>query len=140
MRCFIYRNLNRKGHVYSFKALEGPYKGRVVAYAQAFKADNVEFYVSFAGWQRALRERKRNVHAGIVGDVTIIDKPINRLPNTLVEGIIYPSKHASYIRYHPYETHGSFVITGHNRRMEKSVTHADSVNVFRNLIRAVNAR
>jgi hypothetical protein len=138
MKCFIYRNLNRKGHVYSFKALEGPYKGRVVAYGEAFVADDVEFHVSFAGWQRAVREKRRNVHAGIIGDVTAISSAKMRLPNSLKVDTVYPNKRGARIRYHPYETHGSFV--KNDRGYEVSVQRADRVNVFRSMILATNAQ
>lgn len=142
MKCFIYRNLNRKGHKYSFKALEGPYKGRVVAHAEAFVAKDVEFRVSQAGWRRAIREKQRNVHAGIVGDVVNISLASSRLPNDLKVDTVYPNKDGSRIRYHPFETHGSFVkSTQHRGKLfEVAVRRADQVNVFRNLIFADNAR
>lgn len=139
MKCFIYRNLNRKGFVYSFKALEGPHKGRVVAYAEAFTAKDVEFRVSFAGWQRALRERKRNVHAGIIGDVTAIDYATQRLPNTLKVDTIYPPRAGELVRYHPFETHGSFV-KGIKWKNETRISEADRISAFRNTIHAINAR
>ena len=73
-KCFIYRNLN--DGCWSVKALEGPHKGRVVYHAQAVtlsgdsryvSQDDIEFKVSEAGRQRVLREKRKNVHAGIVG-------------------------------------------------------------------------
>ena len=92
-----------------------------------------------AGWQRAVRTRKRNVHAGIIGDVKAIKDPVNRLPNTLEAGEIYPSRQTSYVRYHPFETHGSFVLV-RDKRHQTRVSHAARVSVFRNLIQAVNPR
>lgn len=65
MRVFVYWNLNRG--LWSVKALEGPYKGRVVFRTPHVILTGAEGKVSEAGRQRVLRERKKNVHAGIVG-------------------------------------------------------------------------
>jgi hypothetical protein len=67
MKVFIYFNLHRK--CWSIKALEGENKGRVMAHARSFEAHNVTFKVSEAGRQRVIREQRKNVHAGIVGDL-----------------------------------------------------------------------
>ena len=65
MKVFIYFNLHRK--CFSVKALEGAKKGRVVAHVNDAIVYNPTFKVSEAGRQRVLRERKKNVHAGVVG-------------------------------------------------------------------------
>jgi len=65
MKVFIYFNLHRK--CFSVKALEGAKKGRVVAHVSDAIVYNPTFKVSEAGRQRVLRERKKNVHAGVVG-------------------------------------------------------------------------
>lgn len=65
MRCFVYFNLHRK--CFSIKALEGPDKGRVIAHRKGVLLFDCTFKVSEAGRQRVLRERKKNVHAGVVG-------------------------------------------------------------------------
>lgn len=65
MRVFVYFNLHRK--CLSVKALEGERKGRVIAHATSVGLINATFKVSEAGRQRVLRERKKNVHAGVVG-------------------------------------------------------------------------
>lgn len=82
MKCFVYRNLNRKGVVYSLKALDGPHKGKVIAYSDNFAVINARFVVSESGRKRAVKEQKRNVHAGVVGDV-VCYKKVNRLPNDI---------------------------------------------------------
>lgn len=66
MKVFVYYNLHRA--CWSVKALEGEHKGRVVAHAQAVGLDGVEFKVSEAGRLRVLREQRKNVHAGAVGE------------------------------------------------------------------------
>jgi len=65
MKVFVYFNLHRK--CFSVKALEGAKKGLVVAHVSDAIVYNPTFKVSEAGRQRVLRERKKNVHAGVVG-------------------------------------------------------------------------
>lgn len=65
MRVFVYYNLHKK--CFSVKALEGENKGRVVAHRDFLDLYDVTFKVSEVGRQRVIRERKKNVHAGVVG-------------------------------------------------------------------------
>jgi hypothetical protein len=65
MKVYVYFNLHKK--CFSIKALEGEHKGLVVAHRTALTLRDVTFKVSEAGRQRVLRERKKNVHAGVVG-------------------------------------------------------------------------
>lgn len=66
MRVFVYFNLHRK--VWSIKALEGENKGRVVAHRREVVLSGPTARVSEAGRQRVLKEQRKNVHAGLVGD------------------------------------------------------------------------
>ena len=63
-RVFVYYNLHKQ--CFSIKALEGQYKGKVVAHSNEVFMRG-EFIVSEAGRQRVLREGVRNVHAGVRG-------------------------------------------------------------------------
>lgn len=65
MKVFVYFNLHKK--VWSVKALEGERKGRVIQHAVELKLRDVTFKVSEAGRQRVLAEKRKNVHAGVVG-------------------------------------------------------------------------
>ena len=65
LKVFVYFNLHRK--LWSIKALEGPMKGRVIDHQRQVYLERCTFKVSEAGRQRVLRERKKNVHAGVVG-------------------------------------------------------------------------
>lgn len=58
----IYRNLNRKGQVYSVWQ-----KGFVVAHMKEFVLRDVTFVVNKSGKERAIRTKTRNVHAFIEG-------------------------------------------------------------------------
>ena len=65
MKVFVYFNLHRK--CWSVKALEGPSKGRVIMHTLSLLLTGCAFKVSEAGRQRVLKERRKNVHAGVVG-------------------------------------------------------------------------
>ena len=65
MKVFVYYNLHK--HVWSIKALEGAQKGRVIAHSPTVLLHNATGKVSEAGRQRVLCEKRKNVHAGIVG-------------------------------------------------------------------------
>jgi hypothetical protein len=80
MKVFVYYNLQRR--VFSIRALEGPDKGRVVSHQAEVTLRDVTFKVSQAGRQRVLRERQKNVHAGVVGywtghvDPAVVDQAV----------------------------------------------------------------
>lgn len=66
MRVFVYFNLHKQR--LSVKALQGEHYGRVVAHVDAITLRDAEFRVSQAGRERVLREGRKNVHAGVVGE------------------------------------------------------------------------
>jgi len=97
---YIYRNLNRGG--FSLK-----YKGLVIANMRRFTADDVEFRVSDASRQRAVREGRRNVHAYMVCD----NEPIGlHWKDETVEKHV-TENNMKPVYYHPLETE-TFVIAG----------------------------
>jgi len=65
VKVFVYYNLHR--HTWSIKALEGAQKGLVVAHSPTVLLQNATGRVSQAGRNRVLRDKRKNVHAGIVG-------------------------------------------------------------------------
>lgn len=67
MRVRVYYNLNRA--VWSIKAMEGEFKGRVIGYASSVVLSYAHTVVSEAGRQRVLREQRKNVHAYIDGQL-----------------------------------------------------------------------
>lgn len=71
---FVYRNLNRKGVVFSLKDVKS---GLVVDRRNVVVIKNPLFKVSQAGRKRILETRHRVVHAGIKGKV------LNKLPINL---------------------------------------------------------
>ncbi|KWT95596.1 MULTISPECIES: hypothetical protein [unclassified Variovorax] len=67
MRVFIYLNLHRR--CLSVRSEDRETRGRVIAHVDAVELENASFVVSQAGRQRALREKRKNVHAGIRGEL-----------------------------------------------------------------------
>ncbi len=108
MKVFCYFNLHRK--CFSIKALEGPNKGRVIAHRDDVLLFDATFKVSEAGRQRVLRERKKNVHAGVVGmwDETGTDLITIDRVTTIGTPITYnPYKYNTFVHLygeHPIET------------------------------------
>lgn len=79
MKVFVYRNLHKKGYVYSIKSLEGPSKGRVIGYAPRIVIENAELVVNQAGRERVLKEKRKNVHAGCVGQLVGVNSYVQRM-------------------------------------------------------------
>lgn len=65
LKVFVYYNLHKK--CFSVKGLQGPAKGLVFLHSNAVELYYAEFKVSQAGRERVLREKRKNVHAGVVG-------------------------------------------------------------------------
>lgn len=91
-RVYVYFNLHCK--LWSVRALDGPHKGRVIAHKRGVVLQDVTPRVSQAGRERVLRERKKNVHAGLVGYWVPFNTPI--------------TEHMVPITYNPYK-YESFV-------------------------------
>ncbi|QDP44667.1 hypothetical protein SEA_NOTHINGSPECIAL_83 [Mycobacterium phage NothingSpecial] len=92
IRVFVYKNLHRThkhGKAwYSVQALEGDFKGRVIHRSGDVLLQNAKGVVRKSGRERVLREGRKNVHAGMVGEL------ISLLPQDF-EG--------SPITYNPYK-------------------------------------
>ena len=67
MKVFVYWNLHKK--CFSVKCLEKSHMffGKVFLHANRVRLSDVQFKVSAAGRARVLREKRKNVHAGVVG-------------------------------------------------------------------------
>lgn len=114
MRVFVYFNLHRK--CFSIKALEGDRKGRVVAHSTTVLLEGCKFKVSEAGRQRVLREKRKNVHAGVTGTWINADR---------VESCYeFLSMVGRQVTYNPYK-YSSFII----KATEQSVDKADVVGM-----------
>ena len=66
MKVYVYYNLHN--NTFSVKALEGPQKGKVIAHRAEVWLKDVRPVVSLSGRHRVLREQRKCVHAGMVGE------------------------------------------------------------------------
>lgn len=117
MRVFVYYNLHRK--LWSVKALEGENKGRVIAHSHYVLLADATGKVSEAGRQRVLREKRKNVHAGITGTLAGLDAEALRGLGDITHG---QRGWFSQITYNPYK-YESFV----HIKDERPFTKAPSV-------------
>lgn len=105
MKVFVYFNLHKK--LWSIKSLK---TGRVIAHANTVQLKDVKFKVSEAGRQRVLKEKRKNVHAGVVG--TLIAKDF----------FFHPTLLNDVISYNPYK--GKYF---YNVKNDKYIHNADGV-------------
>lgn len=92
MKVFVYYNLHKK--TFSIKSLEGDKKGRVIEYSNQLILSNVAFKVSEAGRLRVLKEKRKNVHAGIIGEWN----PEQEIEVNYGRGITYdPYKYSTFV-------------------------------------------
>ena len=86
----VYRNLHKK--CYSIR-----HKGRVLYHAKSIVMRDCEFRVQEGGRKRVLREKKKNVHAGVSGYAV----------DSIPEDNIYSEAH---LTYNPYKYNGFVAI------------------------------
>lgn len=73
MKVFVYYNLHKQ--LWSVKCLK---TGRVKYHTKNLILEQCQFKVSKRGRERVLQEKRKNVHAGVVGTLIAIDsKPCN---------------------------------------------------------------
>ena len=118
----VYFNLHKK-------CLSVQYKGKVIDHAKSICLKDVEFKVSQAGRARVLREKRKNVHAFVVGDVSLNRPPMYYLRK-------YSDKYTEFERrvtYNPYK-YKSFVYAD----TEEPIKTADYVFIEGKNIFALN--
>ena len=108
MRVFVYMNLTK--NCWSVKALDKANFGKVLFHADAVHLMNAMGSVSKAGRARVLKEKVKNVHAGVVGQLCTLTNPTIRYEADLsefdvVDEPIYLGKEpdVSTIHYNPYK-------------------------------------
>ena len=112
MRVFVYFNLHKK--CFSIKALEGADKGRVIAHRDTVVLEGCKLLVSEAGRQRVLREKRKNVHAGVSGTWLNTDRVESHFEFLSMVG--------RQVTYNPYK-YASFVV----KATEQPIGLADMV-------------
>lgn len=104
-RVFVYFNLHKK--VWSVKDLK---TGKVIFHTRCLTLRDCQFKVSQAGRRRVLAERRKNVHAGVVGTLIAIDQNPHKFSDQRL------------VTYNPYK-YETFV----QKLDEKPVSQADTV-------------
>jgi hypothetical protein len=102
---FVYRNLHKK--CWSIKQ-----SGLVKAHSESVHLKDCNFLVSQAGRDRVLKEKRKNVHAGIKGILTYHTS----------DSSIRQNEQKKEVTYNPYK-YNSFV----DKATEKQVTKANMV-------------
>jgi len=100
MRVMVYYNLHK--HCLSLKALEGERRGCVVLHARAVRLSDVTFRVSQAGRERVLRERSKNVHAGVIGTLVDIEPWTDDTVECAMAALAEPLGLTRPLTYDPY--------------------------------------
>lgn len=66
MKCDVYYNLHKK-------CLSVRHRGKVIKHVISLSMENVKFVVSESGRNRVLKEKRKNVHAVVRGDIIEYD-------------------------------------------------------------------
>jgi hypothetical protein len=124
VRYFVYYNLHR--HLFSAKNAKTGLVDRE-KYSSSIKMSNCTFKVSEAGRQRVLREQRKNVHAGVLGEIEAIDLDACDLDDLL--------PNLTQLTYNPYKYH-TFV----EKSSELPVKSAETVYLINKRIYAKNIK
>ena len=92
-RVMVYYNLHK--HTFSVA-----YNGRVITHADYVKLSDVEFRVRQGGRQKVLKEKKKNVHSFVIGNLVDYCKyPCENLPDEPNNNIVTynPYKYSTYV-------------------------------------------
>jgi len=100
----VYFNLHKKKLSVQQKTAKG---WRVWTHADKIGLENVIFKVSEAGRQRVLRERKKNVHAFVEGDLVLLGESTKLQPRM-------------WVSYNPYRDIGKFYEVVSNKSIDKA--------------------
>lgn len=113
----IYFNLHKK-------CLSIRHKGKVIGHAKSAELSDVSFVVSQRGRERVLREKRKNVHALVRGQLQSF-VALNDT-NTLTVPI---NESFQQVKYNPYK-YSSFVMASN----EQPIYRAESVSIYNKAI------
>ncbi len=120
MKAFIYYNL--QSAKWSIKALDGEFKGLVIGHADGVQLGASVFKVSEAGRQRVLKEKRKNVHAGVEGDILQVLNFTPRKAVKLPTGWKPRGIWCTEIMYNPY-LYESFVLRSDSTKRVFTAQH-----------------
>tara|TARA_Y100000310_G_C20439322_1_gene695287 strand:+ start:367 stop:774 length:408 start_codon:yes stop_codon:yes gene_type:complete len=133
MKVDIYRNLHK--NCWSVRSRESHNYGRVVAHASSLILDDAKFVVSQAGRNRVLKEKKKNVHAVVRGNLLYTNyKSFDNSKQDVWFKYRTPIKNNYMMRcvtYHPYKKSTFFwVDTKEPVHYSKSVIFVEDMKVY----------
>ena len=109
-KVMVHYNLHK--HTFSIT-----HKGLVISHADYVKLNDVEFRVRQGGREKVVKEKRKNVHAFVIGDLVDYCKfPCENLP---------PESNDKVITYNPYK-YDSFV----KRDTEEPVYNANEIDMI----------
>lgn len=124
LKVFVYRNLNKKCWSIKSRGNHGV-ADVVIAHADKVMLSNCEYRVSQAGRKRVLEQRRKNVHAGVQGNLLWYmyeDESkysglfgLHSLPNAYE-----PRKQTTEVTYDPYK-YSTFIIAETKSKIETSL-------------------
>jgi hypothetical protein len=110
LRVMVYYNLHKK-------TFSVQYKGRIILYADYVKLGNVEFRVREGGKEKVRQEKRKNVHAFVIGDLLdYCQYPCENMP---------PETNDKVITYNPYK-YDSFV----KKDTEEPIFNANEIDMI----------
>ncbi|MDB2481692.1 hypothetical protein N9W84_00835 [bacterium] len=95
MRVKVYFNLHKK--LFSVVALEGEDKGRVINHVSSIDLSMPIFRVQKAGRERVLKEKKKNVHAYVMGYICDLKSDTEIENIEWVKATYNPYKYSSFV-------------------------------------------
>lgn len=111
MRVQVYYNLHKK-------CLSVRHKGKVIDHTNIVALENIKFHVQPAGQAKVRREKRKNVHAYVAGDLITKEK-FGRLPNSL-----------ELVKYNPYKNDFFVDVEGNELREVYSKGFIKNKDIF----------
>lgn len=105
MSAYIYFNLHKK--VFSIK-----YKGKVIAYSNFIHVTAPTFKVLESGRNRVIKEKRKNVHAFVVGAIEKIKKMST---NEFITQITDQIDQWQKVTYNPYQSNHFYLSESHEK-------------------------
>jgi hypothetical protein len=95
MKCDVYLNLHKKS--WSVRSREKDNYGKIYAHRKIVIIKNPIFVVNEGGRQRVLREKQKNIHAFVRGELVSADETYAELKS-------FPLDRATHVAYNPYQS------------------------------------
>lgn len=95
MKVYVYWNLTK--NVWSIKALQGEKRGRVIAHAKNITLKDCEFRVSEKGRQWVISNKRKTVHAGVVGQLVSTENCLEMDGGKAIPVTYNPYKYKSFV-------------------------------------------